>query len=107
LATAEVDPAEPAARVDEHLRLDAEVVKSNETVGVAPMEAWEALRMSRKEVWRPGLVKALVAGQFTNRQVAGGLHLSVRQVQRLKRRFQTAGVAGLVDVGGGRLAHAA
>ena len=52
--------------------------------------------MSRKEALRPGLVKALVAGQFTNRQVAGGLHLSIRQVQRLKRRFRTAGVAGLV-----------
>jgi transposase len=60
------------------------------------METWEALTMSRKEVVRPGLVKALVAGQLTNRQVAAALRLSVRQVQRLKRRFQAAGVAGLV-----------
>ena len=52
--------------------------------------------MSRKEVVRPGLVKALVAGQLTNRQVAAALRLSVRQVQRLKRRFEAAGVAGLV-----------
>jgi transposase len=52
--------------------------------------------MSRKEVVRPGLLKALVAGQLTNRQVAGALRLTVRQVQRLKRRFRTAGVAGLV-----------
>ena len=58
--------------------------------------------MSRKEALRPGLVKALVAGQFTNQQVAGGLHLSIRQVQRLKRRFQTAGVAGLVHRTRGR-----
>jgi transposase len=60
------------------------------------METWETLTMSRKEVVRPGLIRALVAGQFRNRQVAAGLHLSVRQVQRLKRRFRAAGVAGLV-----------
>jgi transposase len=60
------------------------------------METWETLTMSRKEVVRPGLIKALVAGQFRNRQVAAGLHLSVRQVQRLKRRFRADGVAGLV-----------
>lgn len=52
--------------------------------------------MSRKEVVRPGLLKALVAGQLTNRQVAAGLRLSVRQVQRLKGRFRTGGAAGLV-----------
>jgi transposase len=60
------------------------------------METWETLTMSRKEVVRPGLIKALVAGQFRNRQVAAGLHLSVRQVQRLTRRFRADGVAGLV-----------
>jgi transposase len=60
------------------------------------METWETLTMSRKEVVRPGLIKALVAGQFRNRQVAAGLHLSVRQVQRLKRRFRADGVTGLV-----------
>jgi transposase len=58
--------------------------------------------MSRKEVVRPGLVKALAAGQLTNRQVAAALRLSVRQVQRLKRRFQAAGVAGLVHCTRGR-----
>jgi transposase len=52
--------------------------------------------MSRKEVNRPGLLKALVARQLTNRQVADALRLSVRQVQRLARRWQTAGAAGLV-----------
>src|SRR6185295_13178671 len=69
------------------------------------METWEALTMSRKEVVRPGLVKALVAGQLTNRQVAAALRLSVRQVQRLKRRFQAAGVAGLVHRTRGRPSH--
>jgi transposase len=60
------------------------------------METLEALTMSRKEVVRPGLLNALVAGQLTNRQVAAALRLTVRQVQRLKHRFRAAGVAGLV-----------
>jgi hypothetical protein len=34
------------------------------------METWEALTMSRQEVVRPRLVKALVAGQLTDQQVA-------------------------------------
>lgn len=61
--------------------------------------------MSRKEVVRPGLLKALVAGQLTNRQVAAAVRLSVRQVQRLKRRFRTAGVAGLGHRTRGRPSH--
>jgi len=60
------------------------------------MDTWEALTMSRKEVNRPGLLKALVARQLTNRQVADALRLSVRQVQRLARRWRAAGAAGLV-----------
>jgi transposase len=66
------------------------------------METWEALTMSRKEVVRPGLFKALVAGQLTNSQVAVGLRLSVRQVQRLKGRFRATGVVGLVHQTRGR-----
>lgn len=58
--------------------------------------------MSRKEVVRPGLLRALVAGQLTNRQVAAAVRVSVRQVQRLKRRFRAAGVAGLVHRSRGR-----
>ena len=52
--------------------------------------------MSRKEVVRPGLLKALVAGHLTNRQVAAALRLTVRQVQRLKHRFRATGVAGVL-----------
>ena len=52
--------------------------------------------MSRKEVVRPGLLRALVAGQLTNRQVARALRLSVRQVQRLKTRFRAGGAMGLM-----------
>lgn len=58
--------------------------------------------MSRKEVVRPGLMKALVVGQLTNRQVAAALRVSIRHVQRLKGRFRAAGVAGLVHRTRGR-----
>jgi transposase len=66
------------------------------------METWEALTMSRKEVVRPGLLKALGAGQLTNRQVAIALRLSIRQVQRLKGRFRAGGAAALVHRTRGR-----
>jgi transposase len=69
------------------------------------METWEALTMSRKEVVRPGLLKALVAGELTNRQVAAALRLSIRQVQRLKGRFRTGGAAGLVHRTRGQSSH--
>jgi len=69
------------------------------------METWEALTMSRKEVVRPGLMKALVAGQLTNRQVAAALRVSIRHVQRLKGRFRATGVAGLVHRTRGRPSH--
>jgi transposase len=61
--------------------------------------------MSRKEVVRPGLMKALVVGQLTNRQVAAALRVSIRHVQRLKGRFRAAGVAGLVHRTRGRPSH--
>ncbi|MDR7593577.1 MAG: helix-turn-helix domain-containing protein [Armatimonadota bacterium] len=52
--------------------------------------------MSRKEAPWAGLLKAALAGQVSNQQVATALHLSVRQVQRRKRRFRAAGIRGLV-----------
>lgn len=52
--------------------------------------------MSRKEAPRAGLLKAALAGQVSNQQVATALHLSVRQVQRLKPRFRAEGIRGLV-----------
>lgn len=51
--------------------------------------------MSRKELLRAGLVKAALAGRITNRQAAQALHLTVRQVQRLKRRFEAGGAPAL------------
>ena len=61
--------------------------------------------MSRKELHRPGLLKAVGAGRITNGQAATALRLSVRQVQRLKRRFQAGGPSpcGMAVAGGRRL----
>lgn len=58
--------------------------------------------MSRKEVLRAGLVKAAIAGKITNAEGAGGLHLSVRQFRRLKRRLEADGVPGLLHRSRGR-----
>jgi transposase len=60
------------------------------------METWETFRMSRKEVPRPGLLKLAVAGQITNQQGARGAKLSVRQFQRVKARYRTEGLRGLL-----------
>src|SRR5262249_49632076 len=59
------------------------------------MSAWETLTMSRKEAPRAGLLKAAAAGQLSNAQVALALQVSLRQVQRLKARDRTEGMAGL------------
>jgi transposase len=52
--------------------------------------------MSRKEVPRPGLTKLALAGQITNQQGAAGSKLTVRQFQRVKARFRTEGLRGLL-----------
>jgi hypothetical protein len=67
------------------------------------METWETLTMSRKEVPRAGLLKAALAGKITNAEGALAMHLSVRQFQRVKRRYAAEGAAGLVHRLRGRL----
>jgi transposase len=62
----------------------------------------ETFTLSRKELHRPGLLKALCAGRVTTRQVAQALGLSVRQARRLRRRFEAGGAAGLAHRGRGR-----
>ncbi len=52
--------------------------------------------MSRKEVPRAGLVKAALAGRITNEQGARALHMTVRQFQRVKKRFREHGARGLL-----------
>ena len=55
----------------------------------------ETFTLSRKELHRPGLIKAACAGRITNRQAADALGLSPRQVRRLKRRFEAGGAEAL------------
>jgi transposase len=62
----------------------------------------ELLPLSRKETPRPGILRALIAGHITGRQAAAALHVSVRQVRRLRRRFEREGAVGLVHRGRGR-----
>jgi transposase len=52
--------------------------------------------MSRKEVPRPGLVKLALAGQISNQEGAAGSRLSIRQFQRVKARYRTEGLRGLL-----------
>ncbi len=54
------------------------------------------LIMSSKEAPRPGLLKAVMKGKFTNQEVARALRLSVRQVRRLRRRYEQGGLRELV-----------
>src|SRR5207244_1189059 len=56
----------------------------------------ETFTLSRKELHRPGLLKALCGGRLTNAQVAAALRITVRQVRRLKRRFEAGGAGALV-----------
>lgn len=62
----------------------------------------ERLALSRKETPRPGILRALIAGHISGRQAAGALHVSIRQVRRLRRRFEQAGADGLAHRGRGR-----
>ena len=60
------------------------------------METWETVTMSRKEARRPGLVQAVLAGTITTAAGAHALEMSLRQFRRLKARYRTEGVRGLV-----------
>src|SRR3970040_3053056 len=66
------------------------------------MNPWETLTMSQKEAPRIGLLKALVARRVTGREVALAWDVTVRQVWRLKRRFESAGAEGLLHRSRGR-----
>jgi transposase len=62
----------------------------------------ETFTLSRKELHRPGLVKAACTGRITTRQAAQALGLSLRQTRRLKRRFEAGGAGGLTHRSRGR-----
>ena len=55
----------------------------------------ETFTLSRKELHRPGLLKAALGGRITNRQVATALRVTIRHVRRLKRRFEAGGATAL------------
>jgi len=65
----------------------------------------ETFTMSRKEVPRVGIVKAVVAGKISNREGARALRVSVRHFKRLKARWRGAGAAGLLHRSRGRPSH--
>src|SRR5436309_991092 len=62
----------------------------------------ETFTLSPKELHRPGLLKVLCSGRLTNAQVAAALGITVRQVRRLKRRFEAGGPGALVHGNRGR-----
>src|SRR5260370_8010181 len=62
----------------------------------------ETFTMSRKELPRPGLLAAAVAGRITNREGARALHVTPRQFQRLKQRFRVGGALAVRHQGRGR-----
>ena len=58
--------------------------------------------MSGKEIDRLGVVRQVAARRLRQREAAERLGLSVRQVQRLVRRYRDDGAAGLVSRRRGR-----
>lgn len=58
--------------------------------------------MTRKEVRRPGLVQAALAGKITTAEGARALGLGLRQFRRLKARYRQEGAPGLVHRARGR-----
>ena len=61
--------------------------------------------MSRKELPRPGLLAAALAGRITNREGATALRVTPRQFQRLKQRFRVGGALAVRHQGRGRPSH--
>src|SRR5213594_2517956 len=58
----------------------------------------ETFTLSRKELHRPGLLKALCGGRLTNAQVAAALRITVRQVRRLPAAVRDAVVRLMTTV---------
>lgn len=62
----------------------------------------DIVRLSDQELQAAEILRHCLASDLTNRQAADLLHRSVRQVQRLKRRFQRQGVKALASKKRGR-----
>jgi hypothetical protein len=65
----------------------------------------ETFTMSRKELPRPGLLAAAVAGRITNREGAAALRITPRQFQRLKQRCREGGPLAVRHQGRRRPSH--
>jgi hypothetical protein len=65
----------------------------------------ETFMMSRKEVPRPGLVKAVVDGKISNQEGARAFRLSVRNFKRPKARFGAEGARRLLQRSRGRVSR--
>jgi transposase len=65
----------------------------------------ETFTMSRKELPRPGLINAALAGRISNREGAAALRITIRQFQRLKQRVREQGITALRHQGRGQPSH--
>ncbi|MFO7898324.1 MAG: helix-turn-helix domain-containing protein, partial [Planctomycetota bacterium] len=54
------------------------------------------------QVQRYQVIRAAIDRRMTNQEAANALDLSIRQVQRLKRRVEAAGAAGVLHGNEGR-----
>ena len=61
--------------------------------------------MSRQELSRLEVIQQVVKHQIKQRQAAERLHLSVRQIKRLKRAYQREGAHALVSKKRGRASN--
>jgi len=62
-------------------------------------------KLTLYEQEKAAILTAAITGKITNHQAAKQLQLSVRQVQRVKARFRTEGVGGVVHKLKGRLSN--
>lgn len=58
--------------------------------------------LTPEERERHDSIRSCITGDLTNAEVAARLHITVRQVRRLKRRVETTGAAGVVHAGRGK-----
>src|SRR3989344_7369470 len=63
------------------------------------------ITMSKKELSRYEVIKRLVRKEINGTKAAGLLHLSIRQVRRLKGRVKKNGARGLVHESRGKSGH--
>jgi transposase len=61
--------------------------------------------MSQKEVKRAQILDLLIEGKISQQEASKRLGVTTRQVRRLTRRYQAAGLAGLVSKKRGRASN--